>query len=164
MFHKVLRVFRDVLLVVHDVLLVVHDVLLVVYNVSQCFRSVSWWFTMFNNASQYLASLAMSGIAASTTTDHRGNRDNAAGITTTLQGSAIATQKSAMTPQRSLLLPRKWSHAKLKWRLEQLCSWKTNSKGNDKEKKSKSAQNSDNPKNGQTLEQGWWALGNLPNW
>ena len=55
----------------------------------------------------------------------------ASGIATMPQGSAITLQKLAMTKQGSSILPRMWPHAKLRpeWRLEWLCSWKTNSRG-----------------------------------
>ena len=66
MFHNVLSVFDDVLLVVHDL--------------SQCFKSVSWCFTMFNNILGCLVSLATIGIYASAAADRVRDRNNAARI------------------------------------------------------------------------------------
>ena len=68
------------------------------YNISQCFRSVSWCFTMFNNVSRCLVNHAMIGIAASVTAHLT--------IAATPQGSAITPQKSAITPQKSAMMPQ----------------------------------------------------------
>ena len=82
MFHNVLRVFHDVSLVVPNVLHVFHDL-------SQCFTSVSWCFTLFNNVLQCLVSretisvsncMAANKIMDCAAADRLRDHDNATGI------------------------------------------------------------------------------------
>ena len=50
------------------------------HDESQCFTSVSWCFTMFNNVLRCLGSRATIGIDARAAADRLRDRDNAAGI------------------------------------------------------------------------------------
>ena len=80
-----------------------------------------------------LASRATIGVAASVPT----RPSIASGIAITPKKSAITPQKSAMAPQGSSISPRTWSHGHAKlhpeWRLESLCSWKKNSRRDERQ-------------------------------